>query len=62
MNRAKNLLMVHLHTIAAFERTRHKLEALLGQRVDFVWREAAETSRNPIRRCILAEASPLYAA
>ncbi len=54
--------MVHLHTIAAFERTRHKLEALLGQRVDFVWREAAETSRNPIRRCILAEASPLYAA
>jgi hypothetical protein len=31
--------------------------------VDLVWREAAETSRNPIRRrSILAEARPLYAA
>ena len=54
--------MDYLPTIAALERTRHKLEALLGQRVDFVWREAAETSRNPIRRSILAEARPLYAA
>lgn len=55
--------MVHLPTIAAFERTRHTLEALFGLRVDFVWREAAETSRNPIRRRrILPKACPLYAA
>ena len=55
--------MVHLPTIAALERTRDALEALLGQRVDSVEREAVEASRNPIRRRrILAEACPLYAA
>jgi hypothetical protein len=54
--------MDHLPSIAALERTGHTLEALFGRRVDFVWREAAETSRNPIRCRILAEARLLYAA
>ena len=50
-------------TIAALERTRDTPEVPLGRRVDVVEREAAEVSRNPIRRCrILAEARPLYAA
>jgi hypothetical protein len=63
MNRAINLHMDYLPTIAALERTGHKLEALLGQRMHLVEREAVEASRNPIRRCrIPAKVCPLYAA
>ena len=54
--------MDYLPTIAALERTRDTLEALLGQRMDLAEREAEEASRNPIRHRILAEARPLYAA
>ena len=54
--------MVSQPAIGALACTRDTLEALFGRRVDFVWREAAETSRNPIRGRILAEARPLYAA
>jgi hypothetical protein len=63
LSHAKNLLMDYPPTIAALERTRDTPEVPLGRRVDVVEREAAEVSRNPIRRCrILAEARPLYAA
>ena len=54
--------MDHLPSIAALERTRDTPEVPLGQRVDVVEREAAEVSRNPIRRSILAKARPPYAA
>ena len=55
--------MDHLPSIAAFERTRHTPEVPLGRRVDVLEREAAEASRNPIRRrSILAEARPPHAA
>jgi hypothetical protein len=55
--------MHHLPSIAALERTRDTLELPFGRRVDVAEREAVEASRNPIRRrCILAEARPLFAA
>ena len=55
--------MEHLPSIAALERTRDTPEAPFGRRVDVVEREAAEVSRNPIRRRrILAEARPLCTA
>ena len=55
--------MVSQPAIGALACTRDTLEARFGRRVDFVWREAAETSRNPIRRRrILAKACPFCAA
>ena len=55
--------MDHLPSIAGLERTRDTSEVPLGQRVDVVEREAAEVSRNPVRRRrILAKAHPPYAA
>jgi hypothetical protein len=54
--------MVSQPAIGALACTRDTLEARFGRRVDFVWREPSETSRSPIRRRILAEARPLYAA
>ena len=63
MNRAINLHMDYLPTIAALERTRDTPEVPFGRPVDLVKREAVEASRNPIRRrSFLAEARPLYAA
>ena len=55
--------MVSQPAIGALACTRDTLEALLGQRMDSVEREAVEASRNPIRRRrILPKACPLYAA
>ena len=62
LSHAKNLLMDHLPSIAALERTRDTPEVPFGRRVDLVEREAVEASRNPIRCRILAEARLLYAA
>jgi hypothetical protein len=55
--------MDHLPSITALERTRDTPEVPFGQRVDVQEREAAEVSRNPVRRRrILANSHPPYAA